>query len=356
MKKVSSVEWLVRLSILLLLFLCCYLLIKLAPLWRPILDVVWAVLTPFLIAALFTYLLHPIVESLHHRKVPRPLAILLIYVIFFGALGYGIVKGVPYLIGQLKMLGQQIPDFVDMYRHWIYEFYHQTSDLPETVHDRFRDFLQSVESYLNDLIKGIIHFLKGLAKSFLTILVVPVLVFYFLNDYPRIKKTAAAVVPEKWHDRGRRMLEDVDETLGGYIRGQLFVCSCLGLIATIALWLLGVPYYVLLGVVIGITDIVPYFGPILGAIPAAFVAVTVSWKMLIFVIVLIFILQFIEGNLLSPFIVGRSLHMHPIFIIFALFLGGEVAGLLGLLLAVPAFAVARVIFLHLRGRRMFAKD
>ncbi|HEX6923359.1 MAG TPA: AI-2E family transporter [Bacillales bacterium] len=357
MKRVSSVEWLVRLSIILLLFLCCYLLIKLAPLWRPVLEVIWSVLTPFFIAALFTYLLHPVVEGLHRRKVPRPLAILLIYVFFFGALGYGIIKGIPYLIEQLKMLGQQIPDFVDMYRHWIYEFYDRTSDMPETVHDRFRDFLQSVESYVSDLITGIIQVLKGLAKSIFTFLVVPVLVFYFLNDFPRIKKTTASIVPEKWHARGTRMLADIDESLGGYIRGQFFVCFVLGVIATFSFWLLGVPYYVLLGVVVGITDLIPYFGPILGTIPAALVAATVSWKMLIFVVVLIFVLQFIEGNLLSPFIVGKSLHMHPIMIIFALFLGGEVAGLIGLLLAVPAFAVARVIFLHLRGHiRVFAKD
>ncbi|HET7522295.1 MAG TPA: AI-2E family transporter [Bacillales bacterium] len=348
MKKVPSVEWLIRLTIILLLFLCCYLFLKLSPLWRPVLDIVFTVLTPFLIAALFTYLLHPIVEALHRRNWPRPLAILLIYVIFFGGLGIGLVKGVPYMIVQLKTLGDQIPEFVKMYRHWIHQFYMHTSDLPETVHDRFRDVLRSVELYMNRTIENIIGILKGLAKSLLTILVIPVLVFYFLNDLPSIKRAVAAFVPKRWHRRGKQLLDDIDQSLGNYIRGQFFVCLFLGLMAAVGLWLLGLPYYVLLGIIIGITDIIPYFGPILGAVPAALVAATLSWELVVYVLVLIFILHFVEGNLLSPLIVGKSLHMHPALIIFVLFLGGEVGGLLGLLLAVPVFVVARVVFLHWR--------
>lgn len=355
MKKVTSVEWLVRLTIVLLLFLCFYLLIKLKPIWGPILDVIWAGLTPFFIAALFTYLLHPIVEGLHRHKVPRPLAILLIYVVFFGGLAFALVKGVPSLIVQLKELDDEIPKYVRMYRHLIQEFYHHTANLPETVHDHFRGVLHKAEVYVNSLIKKIINVLMGLAKHILTIFVVPVLVFYFLNDYPRIQKATAAVVPRKWHERGKRMLKDIDESLGNYIRGQFFVCLFLGVIAVLVFWLLKLPYFVLLGTIVGLTDIIPYFGPILGFIPVALVAATVSWKMILYVLGFTIVLHFVEGNFLSPLIVGKSLHMHPIVIIFALFIGGEVGGLLGLLLAVPAFAVIRVIFLHLRGR-VFAKD
>lgn len=356
MKKTSSVEWLIRLTILLLLFLGCYLLLKLTPFLRSVFDVVMAVLTPFFIASLLTYLLHPIVEELHRRNWPRPLAILLIYVVFFGTLAYGLIKGVPYMIVQLKELEKQVPEFIRMYQHWINEFYVHTSNLPETVHDRFRDVLQSVENYINQTIIGIIHMLKGLAKSFLTILVIPILVFYFLNDFPMIKRVCAAVVPRRWHGRGKRILSDIDESLGNYIRGQFFVCSLISLIAILGFRMLDVPYYVMLGIIIGITDIIPYFGPILGAIPAALIAATVSWKLLLYVLGLIFILHFIEGNLLSPFIVGKSLNMHPIVIIFALFLGGEIGGLLGLLLAVPFFAVGRVIWLHWRTTRNVVKD
>lgn len=348
MKKVSSVEWLIRLTIVLLLFLACFLLIKLAPIWRPALHVAFTVLIPFFVAALFTYLLHPFVEMLHRRNVPRVVAILLIYIIFFGSLGYGAVRGIPYLITQLGELREQIPEFIKMYHQSINNFYYSTSDLPETVHDHFRGLLHGGETYVNAKIKKIIDVLKGLVRSFIPILMIPVLVFYFLNDFTLIQRATAFIVPSKWHRPGKKMLEDIDESLGRYIRGQLLVCLFLAVMAAVVFWILKVPYFVLLGIIIGITDLIPYFGPIIGAAPALLMAATVSWKLVIFVAIFIVVLQFVEGNLLSPLIVGKSLHMHPIFIIFAIFLGGEVAGLLGLLLAVPFFAVARVVYLHIR--------
>jgi predicted PurR-regulated permease PerM len=348
MKKLSSVEWLVRLTIVLLLFLCGYLLIKLTPIWRPLFDVVIAILIPFFIAALITYLLHPIVEALHNRNIPRPLAIIFIYVLFFGTVGYGLFKGVPYMIEQLKELVKQMPGYIDLYHRGVYEFYNQTSDFPETVHDRFRDLLHGIEQYLNKLILGLVDFLKGLFQSSLTILTIPVLVFYFLNDFTLIKKTSWLLTPKKWRERGKGLLHDIDDTLGSYIRGQLFVIFFLTVMASIGLWIAGVPYPILLGALIGITDLIPYFGPFLGGIPAVLMAATVSWKLVIFVVVLIFVLQFVEGNLLSPLIVGKTMHIHPITIIFALLIGGEIGGLIGLLLAVPTFAVLRVVFQHFR--------
>lgn len=348
MKKVSSIEWLIRLTIVLLLFLACFLLIKLAPIWHPALHVAFKVLIPFFVAALFTYLLHPLVELLHRHKVPRPLAILLIYVIFFGGLGYGAVRGIPYLIMQLRELREEIPEFIKMYHQSINHFYYSTSDLPETVHDHFRGLLHGSETYINGKIKQVIEGLKGLVRSFVPILMIPILVFYFLNDFSLIRRATAYVVPQKWHRRGRKLLEDIDVSLGRYIRGQILVCLFLAVMATLFFWLMKVPFFVLLGIIIGITDLIPYFGPLIGAAPALLMAATVSWKLVVIVAAFIVVLQFVEGNLLSPLIVGKSLHMHPIFIIFAIFLGGEVAGLLGLLLAVPFFAVARVVYLHVR--------
>ncbi|HET7656768.1 MAG TPA: AI-2E family transporter [Bacillales bacterium] len=352
MKKVSSIEWLVRLTILLLLFLCSYMLIKLEPIWEPLLRAFLAIFIPFFIAALFTYLLLPIVERIHRLNIPRSVAILIIYVVFFGGLGFALVKGVPYLIEQLRELLKQIPHFARLYQNGIQQFYFHTSDLPETVHDHFRGVLKSLETLANGLIENLISVLKSLAQSFLIILTVPVLVFYFLNDFPKIKSTAAKLCPDRWQPTGKSLLSDIDDTLGSYIRGQLFVCLVLAVLATIGFWLIGIPYPVLFGIIIGITDLIPYFGPFFGAAPVGFVALTLSWQMLLFVLGLIVILHFLEGNFLSPLIVGKSLHLHPIIIILALFVGSEAGGIIGLFLAVPTFAVARVLILHIHRLRL----
>lgn len=108
----------------------------------------------------------------------------------------------------------------------------------------------------------------------------------------------------------------------------------------------GMKYALVLGVIIGITNVIPYFGPIIGAFPAVIIALTMSFKMAIIVVVIIFGLQFVEGNILSPLIVGKSLHIHPVFIILALLIGGEVAGVVGLILAVPVFAILKVTLTH----------
>lgn len=161
-----------------------------------------------------------------------------------------------------------------------------------------------------------------------------------------MKKTVWYLTPKSWRKRGSEFLRDVDDSLGDYIRGQLLVCFLLGLIAGVSFWLFGLPYPLILGLAIGITNVIPYFGPFIGAVPALLLSLAISAKAVIIVIVTIFILQFIEGNILSPLIVGRSLRMHPVVIMLALLAGGELAGIPGMILAVPAAAVLKVTAIH----------
>ncbi|WP_257346216.1 AI-2E family transporter [Pseudalkalibacillus decolorationis] len=348
MKKLFTVESLVRLGIVLLILLCGLVILKLRPFWHPVLDVILTIFVPFLIAIFITYLLHPIVEGLHKRGFPRSLAVLIIYFTFFGGIGFVIVKSVPYLVIQLKDLGEQLPTLSNTYQHWIKEFYDHTDHLPETVHTEFENILDSVEDYLYALITSIVGVLKSFWSNLFTWIVIPFLVFYMLKDIEQINKLARAVTPRKWRKPGKKLLKDIDLSLGNYIRGQLTVALILSILAIGAFWTAGVPYPVILGVIIGITDFIPYFGPILGAVPVALLAATVSINKLLIVIGILFVLQFVEGNILGPLIVGKNLHIHPIGIIFALLVGGEIGGIVGLIIAVPLFAVGKVLFIHAR--------
>jgi predicted PurR-regulated permease PerM len=348
MKKQWTLNWLLQIAIVLLLFLCGYVFLKLEPIWRPIVDVIFTILIPFLIASFITYLLHPIVENLHNRGIPRSLAILIIYLLFFGGIGYGFYKAIPYAIEQLKELNRQLPYLSNTYQIWIREFYEHTSDLPEAIHTRFELWLYSVEEYVNNLISVILNSIKNVLDSFFVILIIPFLVFYMLKDIGLIHKAIWYLTPRTWRETGRKLIRDIDVSLGNYIRGQLFVCLLIAVLATIAFWIAGMPYPIILGVIIGVTDIIPYFGPFLGAIPVVLIASTISIELVIIVLSIILVLQFIEGNVLGPLIVGKSLHIHPIMIILALLIGGEVGGIVGLILAVPIFAVLKVVILHLR--------
>lgn len=140
----------------------------------------------------------------------------------------------------------------------------------------------------------------------------------------------------------------MDISLGNYIRGQLIVCLFVSITSLLLFRFLNIEYALLLAIVMGITNIIPYFGPILGAIPVTLVTYTTSGeiKLVIFVIIGIFVMQIIEGNLISPYIVGKSVRIHPVAIIFALLLGSQLFGIPGMILAVPVLTILRVVFTH----------
>ncbi|MFC3883034.1 AI-2E family transporter [Bacillus songklensis] len=332
------------------MFLCIYVFFKIQFIWVPVLKILFTALTPFLIAAFITYLLHPIIEKLHESGVPRPLAILIIYLFFFGGVGYSVYKGIPLFIEQLKDLNENLPQFTQTYRSWVTEVHDRTSTWPNGVHERIEQGINDLEATLEVWLAKVMTSAKGILNYIILLITVPFIVFYMLKDFRLIKKLAAFLTPSKWHEPGKHFLHDVDESLGNYIRGQLFVCLIIGSAATVALWIFKVPYPLLLGIIIGLTNVIPYFGPIIGAVPAAVIAATISMKLVVIVMIIIFALQFLEGNVLSPLIVGKTLHIHPLFIMLSLLIGGEVGGVIGLILAVPILAVIKVIILHLRVR------
>ncbi len=322
--------------------------LKLAPLWKPIFDIFLIAFVPIFIAGFITYLLHPLVEGLHGRGIPRSIAILSIYLCFFGGIGFLLYKLIPLVVQQLMDLSKNLPYFTNTYRSWIEEIDFRTEHFPLGIHQRIEAGLNGLEQGIDRFISRLLLFMKELLNSIILFAIIPFIVFYMLKDFTIFKKAAWYITPRKWRKSGIALLKDIDESLGRYIRGQLFVCLVIGVCATIGLWLSGISYPLILGFIIGVTNIIPYFGPIIGAVPAVIIASTISFNMVIIVFLIILFLQFLEGNVLSPLIVGKSLHMHPVVIIIALLVGEHISGILGLILAVPIIAVLRVILYHLK--------
>jgi len=315
-------------------------------LWAPILFVLKVAVTPFFIACFIAYLLHPLIEKLHEKGVPRTLAILLIYILFFGGLGYGVYKGTPAIITQLQEMNEQFPQFVNMYETWTDGVREQTENFPEFVNEKVKQIFAGIEGKIQALLNKVMSTARGILDSLLIIFLIPFIVFYILKDYGEFYHIFWKIVPEKWRKDGQQLAKEIDKSLGNYIRGQLFVCLILGGVSALAFWFIGMKYPLLLGIIVGVTDIIPYFGPILGAIPTLMIAATVSTNLVIKAGIALAILQFVESNILSPYIVGRSLRMHPVVIMLALLIGGEVGGLVGLLLSVPLLAILRTIIVH----------
>lgn len=331
-----------------LLFLFIFLLVKTFPYYGKIFSFLLSFLTPFLISILIAYLLYPIIEKLHTYQIHRGIAILLIYFLFFGGVGYAVYRVYPQIVHQLRDFTVNFPEFINMYQGIIYNLYDSTSFLPETVHDKMDQIILNIEKSLEQLLMRLVSGFTKIVDMIVIISVIPVLVFYFLKDYDRMKKFFKKFIPKKYHQKASTVFHAMDISLGNYIRGQLIVCLFVSITSLLLFRFLNIEYALLLAIVMGITNIIPYFGPILGAIPVTLVTYTTSGeiKLVIFVIIGIFVMQIIEGNLISPYIVGKSVRIHPVAIIFALLLGSQLFGIPGMILAVPVLTILRVVFTH----------
>src|SRR5690625_5243426 len=234
-----------------------------------------------------------------------------------------------------------------MYENMIANLYDSTSFLPEAVHDQIDQMIIKVESSLENVIAKL---LSGFTKVFdfvFFITVIPVLVFYFLKDYEKIKNSLKLLIPKRYHVDMSKLFSAIDKRLGHYIRGQLLVSLFVSFTSLIVFRFLDIEYALLLAIIMGITNIIPYFGPIIGAVPVIAITITVSTKLVFIAVLAIIIIQVIESNFLSPYIVGKSINIHPITIIFVLLLGGQIGGVIGMLFAVPILTVFKEVALHL---------
>ncbi|MGI6126553.1 MAG: AI-2E family transporter [Planifilum sp.] len=323
-----------------------FMLVQIAPLLKELFHFLKAVLMPYLLAVIISYVLHPVVNLFSGRAVPRSVAVLLIYTLFIASIGIVFVNMSPLVNTQMKEMAEHLPEWNLQMQSWIQQYNDNKYLLPDSVRAGIEKSLDRLEQWVTD---GIGNLLTGLGTTLNQVflaLIIPFLVYYMLKDAQVIERSFVTLFPRHRRKEILRVLRDIDEALGNYVRGQLLVCLAVGGLAYIGYVVIGLPYALLLAGMVALFNIIPYLGPFFGAIPAVLVAMTISGKMVISVIVVNLVVQMLEGNVISPQIVGRTLHMHPLLIIFALLVGGEVGGILGMILAVPFFAVGKVILEH----------
>jgi predicted PurR-regulated permease PerM len=320
-------------------------LLRLKPLLLNIYDILSAVLGPFLIAMVISYVLNPIVNLLGERKVPRSIAVLLIYAAFITSTIVILMNLIPMFIKQLSELNEHLPQFTTKAQVFMSQL-NDNRHLPESVRNGINRSLDKMEAGISTWISNYIDGLGNTLNAVFIAFIIPFLSFYILKDFHVIQKGILNELPKQHRKQALRLLSDIDTALGSYIRGQFLVAVIVGVLSWIGYWIIGLPYTLLFASVVSLTNIIPYLGPYFGAAPAMLFAATISWKMILYVILVNWIVQQLEGNVISPQVVGKTLHMHPLTIIFALLVGGELAGIMGLILAVPFFAVMKVLILH----------
>ncbi len=330
-------------SILILIFI--YLIIKFFPFYSIIIVFIGKMLLPFIIAAFISYLLHPIVDYLTTGlRINRAISVLIIFLAFFilfFIIGY---LTLPILTRQLIELNDQLPHLFYIYEQFIYSIYDSTAFLPEVVHDKITEFINKLETLLDGKTTKWLDKLTNIFDFIVILTIIPVLVFYFLKDFTIIKNSLQMLLTKNNYAKAELIMSAVDDSLGKYIRGQILISTTITFITLISYHLLHLKYALVLAMFAGVMNIVPYFGPLIGLLPALLLSITISWKTTIFVIITTMVVQILEGSFLSPYIMGKSVQIHPILIILSLLVGVEIGGIIGMIVAIPVVTICKGIF------------
>jgi len=317
------------------------------------------VLTPFAAAFIVAYLLDPVADRLEKWRMGRLGAALVIVIAFVAIVVGALIIVAPLLANQLTAFIEKAPSYATRLQALIAE---QGGPLLQRVGGQ--QALQDLERSLGDVVgqgaKWLGTFVSSLWSGGAAILnvisllvVTPVVAFYLLLDWDRMLFKVDELVPVRHRTTVRVLGRDIDRAISGFVRGQTLVCVMLGLFYAIGLFLVGLNFGVLIGLSAGLISFIPYVGTILGFVVALGVAIAQFWPdftMIGLVCAVFAVGQFVEGNILSPKLVGGTVGLHPAWVMFALLAGGSLFGFLGLLLAVPVAAALGVLIRFALGR------
>lgn len=313
------------------------------------------VLTPFMISALLAYVGDPIVDRLEARRIPRTLAVI---IVFLGLFIVGITLLLvlaPVLEKQLASLFNRLPAYID----WI-----QLTALPyvfnllgienvkidvSNLKQMFAQYWQQAGGIAATMIGSVSRSGFALIGWIANLVLVPVVTFYLLRDWDKLMANIKGLLPRKQEQKIIQIACESDDVLGAFFKGQLLVMLALGTIYATGLSMIGIEMALLIGILAGLVSFVPYLGFIVGIVVAGLVTLVQFQAMepLVYVIIVFGIGQLLEGLLLTPWLVGDRIGLHPVAVIFAVLAGGQLFGFLGVLLALPVAAVIMVLFRHL---------
>jgi len=303
------------------------------------------ILPPFILAIVMVYILSPLVDLLERRGFGRTGAILSIYAVIVAILALVLARLLPALLGELTGLGEAVPGLardLSAFLERVERGYART-ELPEALRQAVDDTVSALETHVQRLTRSAVDSLLGVFSGLLLALIAPVVAFYLLRDLEHIKDAIYRALPRESKGEWWALLDDLDTVLSGFIRGQVIIAVIVGAASAIALALLGVRFAVILGVTAGIFELVPYFGPFLGAVPAVALALLESPVLALKVVVAFVLIQQVESAVLAPKIMGDRVGLHPLAVIVAVLAGGQLFGFLGIILAVPGAATVKVV-------------
>lgn len=315
--------------------------------------IVWQlgdVLLPFVVGMTLAYLLDPIANRLQSWGLSRMLATAIISILSLSIVVIIIVVALPYIVGQLLDLVSHLPEMAKALQKTINSLVAKYA--PSLINENFQlstaleNFGHAAGSVGKSIVESAFSIGIGAFHLAVFILVVPVVMIYMLADWGVAIGKINSWLPRDHADVIRQLMGEINRALSGFIRGQLTVCAIIGITYAIALELIGLDYGVIIGLLAGLLSFIPLVGPICGGVLAIGVALFQFWSEPVWIIAVtaVFVLgQVIEGHILTPKLVGKSVGLHPVWLLLALSAFGSLFGFVGMLLSVPLAAIVGVL-------------
>lgn len=338
------------LAVLILIGIMFLLYSQLTFILNPIVTMLTAVLTPLIISFILFYFLSPIVDFVEKRGAPRLVAIIGLYIVVIGLIVLLLVWLIPILQDQLEDLINALPALFDDVQYFVTNLANNflTTDSQQDAFQQVLDYFSNIETnfinYLSDGFSGIGTVISSVTNAVLILFMVPIILFFLLKDGSMFLEGFMKKVPPQKRKDTASILASIDSQVGDYVKGQILIAFINGIMMFIGFSVIGLNYSGVLAVAGGILSFIPYLGPTLTFLPAVFIALSASFFMVVKLMIVWVIIQFVEGNLVEPNVMGNRLNVHPVSIIFILLIMGELLGLVGMLIGVPLYAILRVFF------------
>jgi predicted PurR-regulated permease PerM len=308
------------------------------------------------VAALFAYVIAPLVRLAERpirvrgrpRRLSRGMAIAFVYLILAGALSAGVAFLLPSATEQVDDMIASAPHYAQSIVIWEHGWsrYYERLRIPHELRQRIDQSVHAAGESAVESGRRAAVALLGALTSLPWLILVPVLAFFLLKDIGDFRRAILAALPHRLRLRGHRLFEDMNATLAAYVRAQLLSCAAVGALCGIGFALIGMPYPVLLAVLAGVLEFIPLVGPLLLAIVAAIVGALHAPILAVWVVMFLGGLRVVQDYVIYPRLIRRGIALHPLAVIVAVLAGAELGGVVGIFLAVPAIAIASVVFRH----------
>ncbi len=335
------------LAIIILSFGIVLLAIQFNDFWGWILGAIRAVIIPVALAYFSALIIFPLIKLLEKKGIgPRGFSLAIVFILTVGLIFVAFYFLTPLIIDEIKnFFADDFPTIVDYVTNDLRDEFIFGGDLYDQIVAYINE-TNVIQDSIDQFVPSLISSLSGLLLPFLTAFaLLPILLIFYLNDYEVISERIRTIIPAKHEKNAAELGSRLNQTVGAYLRGQLMLMIVLGAVATIVYKLIGLKYYFFFGFLVGVTNIIPYFGMIIAAVPPiiyTFIATSGPGPLLVLVVNVV--LQFFEGNIFQPLIMSHQLSIHPIVIIISILFFGSLFGALGVIFASPMAASIRVIY------------